>query len=102
MSRDEVDRRLARLESERERITQGLLELEDHQGYQMLKGTRLTGQTERAWIDVSGRMATLWKLFEAHGKVLGEAEELRERHPKPGQAQLAELTRLLTAPPSSW
>lgn len=96
MSRDEIDRTLTRLKGERERITQGLLELEDHQGYQMLKGTRLTGETERSWAGISGRMATLWKLFEAHGKVLGEAEELRARHSKPGQAQLAELTRLLT------
>jgi hypothetical protein len=96
MGRDETDRRLERLRGERERITQVLFELEAHQGFQLLKGTRLTGATERVWIDISGRMATLWKLFDAYGKVLGEAEELRARHNKPGQAQLAELTRLLT------
>lgn len=96
MGRDEIDRRLERLRGERERITQVLLELEAHQGFQLLKGTRLTGATERAWAEISGRMATLWKLFDAYGKVLGEAEELRARHNKPGQAQLAELTRLLT------
>jgi hypothetical protein len=96
MSRDEIDRRLERLKGEREQITQVLLELEAHQGYQLLKGTRLTGATERRWIDINGRMATLWKLFDAHGKVLGEAQELRARHTKPGQVQLAELTRLLT------
>jgi hypothetical protein len=96
MSRDEIDRRLERLKGERAQITQVLLELEAHQGYQLLKGTRLTGVTERRWIDINGRMATLWKLFDAHGKVLGEAEELRARHTKPGQVQLAELTRLLT------
>jgi hypothetical protein len=96
MSRDEIDRRLERLKGEREQITQVLLELEAHQGYQLLKGTRLTGATERRWVDINGRMATLWKLFDAHGKVLGEAQELRARHTKPGQVQLAELTRLLT------
>jgi hypothetical protein len=96
MNRDEIDRTLTRRKSERERITKVLLELEDHQGYQLLKGTRLTGATERSWAAISGRMATLWKLFDAHGKVLGEAEELRARHNKPGQVQLAELTRLLT------
>jgi hypothetical protein len=96
MNRSEIDRTLERLKGERERITQVLLELEAHQGYQMLKGARLTGVTERCWIDITGRMATLWKLFDAQGKVLGEAEELRGRHAKPGQAQLAELTRLLT------
>jgi hypothetical protein len=96
MDRDEIDRTLRRLKGERERITKVLLELEAHQGYQMLKGTPLTGATQRYWIDIDGRMATLWKLFDAHGKVLEEAEELRARHPKPGQVQLAELTRLLT------
>jgi hypothetical protein len=96
MDREEIDRTLERLEGERERITQVLLELEAHQGYQMLKGTPLSGATERRWVDISGRMTTLWKLFDAHGKVLGEAEELRARHNKPGQVQLAELTRLLT------
>jgi hypothetical protein len=96
MNRDEIDRRLERLRGERERITQVLFELEAHQGFQMLKGTLLTGATERAWIDISGRMSTLWKLFDGYGKVLGEAEELRARHNKPGQVQLAELTRLLS------
>jgi len=96
MNRDEIDRRLERLRGERERITQVLFELEAHQGFQLLKGTRLTGATERAWIDISGRMSTLWKLFDGYGKVLGEAEELRARHNKPGQVQLAELTRLLS------
>lgn len=96
MDRDEVDRELERLKGDRERITRVLFDLEAHQGYQMLKGTRLTGATERCWIDVNGRMATLWKLFDAHGKVLGEAQELRARHNRPNQAHLAELTRLLT------
>jgi hypothetical protein len=96
MNRDEIDRRLERLTGERERITQVLFELEAHQGFQMLKGTRLTGATERAWLDISGRMSTLWTLFDGYGKVLGEAEELRARHNKPGQVQLAELTRLLS------
>lgn len=96
MNREEIDRTLERLKDERERITQLLLELERHQGYQLLKGTPLTGATASRWTDINGRMATLWKLFDAHGKVLGEAEELRARHNKPNQAHLAELTRLLT------
>lgn len=96
MNREEIDRTLERLKDERERITQVLLELEADQGYQMLKGTPLTGATERSWTDISGRTATLWKLFEAHGRVFGEAEEIRARQDKLGQVQLAELTRLLT------
>ncbi|MDN3351376.1 hypothetical protein [Actinomadura sp. DC4] len=96
MNRDEIDRRLERLKGESERITRVLLELEAHQGFQLLKGTPLTGATERAWADISGRMATLWKLFDAYGRVLAEAEELRARHNKPSQVELAELTRLLS------
>lgn len=96
MNREEIDRTLERLKGEREHITQLLFELEQHQGYQLLKGTPLAGATAARWSDISGRMAALWKLFDAHGKVLGEAEELRERHTKPNPAQLAELGRLLT------
>ncbi|MCW2944451.1 MAG: hypothetical protein JWR24_1168 [Actinoallomurus sp.] len=96
MSRDQIDRALERLKGERERITTVLFELEAHQGYQLLKGTRLAGATQRCWNELNGRMTTLWKLFDAHGRVLGEAQELRARHSRPGQAQLAELTRLLT------
>jgi hypothetical protein len=96
MSRDEVDRALERIRSERERITTVLFELDGHQGYQLLKGARLTGATERRRDELTGRLATLWRLFDAHGRVLTEAQELRARHSRPGQAQLAELTRLLT------
>jgi hypothetical protein len=96
MNREEIDRTLERVRGERERITQLLLELEQHQGYQMLQGTPLTGATESRWADISGRMAALWKLFDAHGRVFTEAQELRSRHNKPNQAHLAELTRLLT------
>lgn len=96
MSRDEVDRALERIKGERERITRVLFELDGHQGYQLLKGARLTGATERRRDELNGQMTTLWTLFEAHGRVLGEAVELRARHSRPGQAQLAELTRLLT------
>ncbi len=96
MSRDDVDRALARVKSERERITTVLIELDGQQCYQLLKGASLTGETKRRWDELSAQMTRLWQLFEAHGRVAGEAEELRARHSKPGQPQLAELTRLLT------
>jgi hypothetical protein len=96
MSRDQVDRALERLTAERERITNGLVELEAHQGYRLLRDAPLTGATERRRDELNTRMTALWRLSEAHERVLGEARELRARHAKPGQAQLAELTRLLT------
>jgi hypothetical protein len=41
----------------------------------MLKGTRLTGATERSFIDLNGRMTALWSPFDSHGKVVCEARE---------------------------
>ncbi|MEU8797029.1 hypothetical protein [Spirillospora sp. NPDC048819] len=98
MSRDEVDRTLARLRDEKERISTALLELEVHQGYQLLEGAALDGETLRVQSEVRAGMASLWGLFDLYGRALGAAEDLRARHPKPGQAQLTELTRLLAGP----
>ena len=98
MSRDEADRALAHLQDERERISTALLELEAHHGYQLLEGATLEGGTRRVQTEVRAGMATLWSLFDAYGRALGAAQELRERHSRPGQAQLAELTHLLAGP----
>ncbi|TDC87923.1 hypothetical protein [Actinomadura sp. 7K507] len=98
MSRDEADRTLARLRDERERISTALLELETHQGYQLLEGAALEGETRRVQSDVRSGMASLWVLFDLYGRALGAAEDLRTRHSRPGQAQLTELTRLLAGP----
>ncbi|MFI0409628.1 hypothetical protein [Actinomadura sp. 3N508] len=98
MSRDEADRALARLRDERERISAALLELEAHQGYQLLEGAALDGETQRLRSEVRAGLASLWALFDVYGRVLGAAEELRARHGKPGQTQLKELTWLLAGP----
>ncbi|TDC68161.1 hypothetical protein E1200_12605 [Actinomadura sp. GC306] len=98
MSRDEADRTLARLRDERDRISAALLELEAHHGYQLLEGAALGGGTRRVQSDVRAGMTSLWSLFERYDGVIGAAEELRARIPRPGQAQLAELTWLLAGP----
>ncbi|TDD25423.1 hypothetical protein E1287_37285 [Actinomadura sp. KC06] len=98
MSRDEADRALARLRDERERISAALLELEAHQGYQLLEGAALDGETRRVQSEVRAGLRSLWALFDVYGRVLGAAEELRARHAKPGQTQLKELTWLLAGP----
>ncbi|WP_433477910.1 hypothetical protein ACQPZP_13235 [Spirillospora sp. CA-142024] len=89
---------LARLRDEKERIGGALLELEAHQGYQLLEGATLAGETLSLQSDVRARMASLWMLYDLYGNVLSAAEDLRARHNRPGQAQLAELTRLLDGP----
>ncbi|GAA1881625.1 hypothetical protein [Actinomadura bangladeshensis] len=98
MSREEADRALARLRDEKERIAGALLELEAHQGYQLLEGAALTGETLRVQSGVRSRMASLWTLFDLYGRAVDAAGDLRARHPRPGQAQLAELGRLLAGP----
>ncbi|TYK48292.1 hypothetical protein [Actinomadura decatromicini] len=98
MSRDEADRTLARLRDERERISGALLELEAHHGYQLLEGAVLEGATRRVQSEVRAGMTSLWSLFDVYGQVLRDAEDLRARHAKPSQAQLAELTWMLAGP----
>jgi hypothetical protein len=98
LTRDEVDGALRRLRDDRERIGAALAELEAHPGHALLEGAGLTGETARRQGELRSRTAALWSLFDLYGRVLGDAERLRARHPRPGQAQLAELTRLLTGP----
>ncbi|QXJ24916.1 hypothetical protein AGRA3207_006331 [Actinomadura graeca] len=98
MSRDEADRALAHLRDEKERIGSALLELEDHPGYRLLKGAAVDGETRRVQAGVQSRVSELWALFDLYGRVLGAAEELRARQPRPGQEQLARLTWLLAGP----
>src|SRR4051794_13010134 len=95
MNRDEVDRVLDRLRNERDRITSVLLDLEGQRGSRLLKGAPLPGRTARCWEDLTAQMTSLWWMFDAYGRVLGRAEELRSRRAKPDQADLAELARLL-------
>jgi hypothetical protein len=96
MSREGIDHALRRLREEKDRIATALLDLDTHQGYQLLKGAKLTGATVRRWIEIQTSVASLWRLFDAYQRALGLAEELRARHPRPNQDQLSELNRLLT------
>ncbi|MEW2358437.1 hypothetical protein [Spirillospora sp. NPDC029432] len=98
MNRDEVDRALAELRDEKERIGAALLELEAHHGYRLLEGAAVTGETAARQAALLAGMSGLWTLFDLYGRTLGAAEELRARHARPGAAQLAELTRLLSGP----
>ncbi|GAA1590672.1 hypothetical protein GCM10009678_86230 [Actinomadura kijaniata] len=98
MSRDEADRTLHHLRDERERIGAALLELADHPGHRLLDGAALTGETARRQAEVRSRTSALWELFDHYQRALDAAETLRARHPRPGPAQLAELTWLLAGP----
>ncbi|GGU93895.1 hypothetical protein GCM10010182_07080 [Actinomadura cremea] len=96
MSREGVDHALRGLESERDRISASLVELEEHAGLRLLKGARLAGETYRRWEAAQERLTLLWRLFEAYRGVLADAVELRDRSSRPDVAVLAELSGMLS------
>ena len=98
MSRDEVDAELARLQAEEDEISAALLELEDHPGYRLLSGGTLTGVTADQWDTVKTVIGTLWEGLAAHKQAMHAAAAARSRRQHLGQAELAELTELLTGP----
>ncbi|MEO5876691.1 MAG: hypothetical protein ABIS86_08005 [Streptosporangiaceae bacterium] len=93
MGREGVDHALAQLSEEKDRIAASLLDLE---GTLLLRGVGLTGETERRAGELRDLIAGLWALYDPYSQVLDEAVRLRARSSRPGQEQLAELTRLLT------
>lgn len=98
LDREAADRALQRLADESDRIAQALVAMDGHPGHQLLRGATLTGLTLRRWTEASATMATLWAQFEAYRTLLDRAKDVRARKVKPGQAELDELTELLTGP----
>lgn len=96
MSVEGVDHALHRRRAELERLSTDLLDLEAHSGHRLLHGAELTGETKRRWEATQAHIATLWWLFDAFRRTLERAEEIRARNPRPGPAELIELTTLLT------
>lgn len=98
MSREGADHAVGRLRGEKARIASALLDLENHPGHKRLTGARLNGETRRRWSETQAHVTSLWRLFHAYGRILDRAERLRGRHARLGQAELEELTWLLTGP----
>lgn len=96
MSREEVDRVLTRLGAERDAVEAALLALQDHPGRRLLEGAELSGRTEERWAVASQGLALLWALFDRYSEALASARAVRSRRNKPGGAELAELTELLS------
>jgi hypothetical protein len=95
LSREEVDRALARLGEEHEAIESSLLALQDHSGRRLLEGAELTGATKERWAGTEQAITLLWAHFDAYTDALTTARTLRGRRRWPTQAELNELTRLL-------
>ncbi|MER8185367.1 hypothetical protein [Kitasatospora sp. NPDC094015] len=95
MSREEVDRALARLGAERDAVESALLALQDHPGRRLLEGAELSGRTAERWSVAGQGLALLWALFDRYSEALASARAVRARRNRPGAAELAELGELL-------
>ncbi|MDK1474440.1 hypothetical protein QNO07_13590 [Streptomyces sp. 549] len=95
MSRDEVDRALARLGAEHEAIESSLLALQDHAGRRLLEGAELTGTTRHRWSSAEQAITLLWTQFDTYTAALHSARKLRGARRWPGREELAELTEVL-------
>ncbi|MFI7673755.1 hypothetical protein [Actinophytocola sp. NPDC049390] len=95
LSRDEVDRALAAVRGDSDRIAESLVEMDAHPGHKLLKDAALTGLTARRWAQARTAMATLWEQFATYRDMVARAQEVRARRSRPGDEELAELTDLL-------
>ncbi|MGF1429362.1 hypothetical protein [Kitasatospora sp. LaBMicrA B282] len=98
LSREEVDRELARLSAEREAVESALLALQDHPGRRLLEGAALSGRTEERWKVAEQGLALLWSFFDRYSEALAAARAVRSRRVRPSTPELAELTELLRGP----
>lgn len=95
MSREEVDRALARLGADYEAVETSLFALQDHAGRRLLEGAALTGRTRERWQEAAPAVPLLWARFAVWGEALVTARALRGRKRWPSQSDLAALTDLL-------
>ncbi|MFG2305495.1 hypothetical protein [Actinacidiphila glaucinigra] len=95
LSREDVDRALARLGDERDAIEASLLALQDHSGRRLLEGAELSGATKERWTAAEQAISLLWAHFDTYTEALTAARGLRARRRWPTQSELRELTELL-------
>ncbi|WP_189240416.1 hypothetical protein [Planomonospora parontospora] len=98
MSAEGVEHALRIRREERDRISGDVLDLDAHTVFRLLGGSALHGETARRWADAERRAALLWALLDAYREVLDRAERIAGSRRRPGAAELAELTGLLTGP----
>jgi hypothetical protein len=96
MSRQEVDRALASLGAEHDRLAAAMYAMDTHPAHALLAGADTAGATKRAWQDVQSLMTELWVRFSAFGAGLDVVRAARSRRSRPGADELADLTHLLT------
>ncbi|MGP3970929.1 hypothetical protein [Streptomyces sp. 6N223] len=95
LSREEVDRALARLGAEHEAIETSLLALQDHAGRRLLEGAELSGITRERWVRAERTVSLLWAYFDTCTEALTTARELRAKRRSPTRDDLVQLSALL-------
>ncbi|MGP4111629.1 hypothetical protein ACTWP5_12010 [Streptomyces sp. 4N509B] len=95
LSREEVDRALARLGAEHEAIESSLLALQDHAGRRLLEGAELRGATRERWARAERTVSLLWSYFDTCTEALTEARATRAGRRFLGREELTRLTALL-------
>ncbi|MDT0342800.1 coiled-coil domain-containing protein [Streptomyces litchfieldiae] len=95
LSREEVDRALARLGAEHEAIESSLLALQDHAGRRLLEGAELAGVTRERWARAERTVSLLWAYFDTCTESLTTARELRARRRFPNRDDLLQLSMLV-------
>lgn len=98
LTRDEIDRALAEVEADSERIAASLVEMDAHPGHRLLRDTALTGLTATRWAEARTAMATLWEQYTTYSALVARAREVRARRSRPGDEELEELTHILNGP----
>jgi hypothetical protein len=98
MSRQEVDRALASLGAEHDRLAAAMYAMDTHPAHTLLSGADTAGATLRAWRDAQSLMTELWVRFSAFGAGVEVVRAARSRRSRPGADELADLTHLLTGP----
>src|SRR6476469_2019725 len=97
-SREEIDRALAQVEADSERIAASLVEMDAHPGHRLLRDTALAGLTAKRWTEASAAMTTLWEQYTTYRDLVARAREVRSRRSRLGDEEIEELTHILGGP----
>lgn len=98
VSGDELDAELARRADAEGRMSASLADLELHPGLLLMSTVPPTSGTGERWAQAQGTLAGLWRDFETYRRVVAAARAVRDRRPRPGGPEVAELRRLLLDP----
>lgn len=98
LNREEADAALTGLGAACDRLAAAMFALDSHPGLAVLRDAALTGATRAVAEHVDARTDLLWVHFTVLREHLDRARTIRAERSRPGQEELAQLTRLLRDP----